>query len=186
MRVSYNNETDSGAVLLTENPVWRHCINSDTSALQWMSDNTPQMFHRYKDIIKKHGIWIVTKTYSTHRCAIAVMTSRASAVEIRLRVNLQGVLELTPESEWKNASGSLSTELHEDERDVVVFISGMYFTQRLLRTKLKHEQDQAKQKIFRQGDDGTGGASGVEGNNEVMELVAHYFPGHDDDESDEA
>ncbi|OAQ59323.1 hypothetical protein VFPPC_10386 [Pochonia chlamydosporia 170] len=131
--MSSANETEAGAVLVTESPVWRHRIESDTSALQWMLDNTSQMLSRHRDIIKKHGIWIVTKTYSTRRCAIAVITSKASAVEIGLGVNVQGVLELTPKSEWKNGSGSFCTGLHEGEGEVVVFISGIYFTRKLLR-----------------------------------------------------
>ncbi|RYP58987.1 hypothetical protein DL771_011041 [Monosporascus sp. 5C6A] len=170
--ISFENECDNGAVLATQNPVLWHRIDDEAAALQWMADNTSEMLSRHKSIIKRHGIWIVTKTYTTRRCAVAIMTSRSSAVEIGLSANIQGLLALTPTSSWTTGEGNHCTEVHEDEEGVVVFISGIYFCQNMLGSKLKHARDQSKQerKLFR------GGFVESDDEETEIELDAQYYP----------
>ncbi|KAL7924175.1 hypothetical protein ACQKWADRAFT_325363 [Trichoderma austrokoningii] len=176
--VSYHSNSDQGAVLLTESPILRHQVGDESSAMQWMADNITEMIRRHKDIIRKHGVWIVTKIYSTRRCAIAIMTSESSSVEINLD-NTQGLLTLAPNSTWSSSSTNSCTELHEDDDRVVVFISGIYFSKKPLRSKLGHSRDRVKQKdnIFR-GDDGSE-------DDENDQLEVKWFPVFDEDQEEE-
>ena len=175
--LSFENRCDNGAVLATQSPVLAHRVDNETAALKWMTDNTSEMLYRHGSIIKRHGIWIVMKTYTTRRCAVAIMTSRCSTVEIGLGANIQGLFSLTPTSFWSRGSGDQCTEVHEDEEGVVVFMSGIYFRQRMLGSKFKYVQEQAQQarKLFRDGF--------VESDDEEMEieLVAEHYPGSSSD-----
>ncbi|KAL6802263.1 hypothetical protein J3E68DRAFT_395675 [Trichoderma sp. SZMC 28012] len=178
MSMSYENTSDQGAILCTESPVTRHQIGDELSAVQWMAENTAEMMRRHKHIIKRHGVWIVTKTYSTRRCAITIMTSKSSTINISLDY-ANGLLTLTPHSTWTASSGNSCTELHEDDNGVVVFISGVYFYRKLFRSKLGHfrDQEEQKDKIFR----GDNGGSDDESN----ELDVEYWPPYDEDDDDE-
>lgn len=177
MAISYKSKADQGAILLTENPVTRYQMRDELTAVQWMAENTSEMMRRHKDIIKTHGVWIVTKTYSTRRCAIAIMIGKTASIDITLDF-ADGLLTLMPHSTWTGGSGNSCTELHEDEDGVVVFFSGIYFSQELFRSKLSHSWDQEKQKdkIFRGGDDGSDGESN--------ELDVEYWPPEGDDDED--
>ncbi|KAL7799321.1 hypothetical protein V8C43DRAFT_313363 [Trichoderma afarasin] len=172
--VSFESKSDQGAVLFTANPVLRHQVGDELSALQWMAENTPEMKRRHKNIIKKHGLWIVTKIYSTRRCAIAVMNSESSSVEIDLE-NAQGLLTLSPNSTWTRSSGSSCTEMHEDQDGIVVFISGIYFSQKPFRSKLSNSRDEKRQrdKLFRSGSN--------DSEDDENELNVEWFPPYDED-----
>ncbi|KAL6832825.1 hypothetical protein V8C40DRAFT_236106 [Trichoderma camerunense] len=176
MTVSFESKSDQGAVLFTESPVIKHQVGDELSALQWMAENTSEMRRRHKHIIKTHGLWIVTKIYSTRRCAVAIMTSESSSVEINLD-NAQGLLTLSPNSTWTSSSGSSCTEMHEDQDGIVVFISGIYFSQKLFQSRLRHSRDQKSQKdkIFRGGSDGSE-------DDESDELDIEWFPSYDESE----
>lgn len=179
--MSFECESEEGAVLTTESPVRQHRIGDESSALQWMADNTTEMLRRHKEVIKRHGIWIVTKTYSTRRSAVAVMTSKSSTVEIGLGADVQGLLTLTPTSLWSNSRGSSCMELHEDENGVVVFISGIYFSQKLFGSTLKRTREQGKQKdkILR----GVLDTLGSDDEEADIELEVQYYPDSDPHES---
>ncbi|KAL7931986.1 hypothetical protein V8C35DRAFT_323246 [Trichoderma chlorosporum] len=153
LTMSFESSKSQGAVLITENPVLKHQV--------------------------EHGMWIVTKTYTTRRCAIAVMASESSSTEIKLN-SVQGTLTLTPNSAWSSISGRSCTEMHEDEDGIVVFISGIYFYQKLFGTKIGYSRDQEKQKdkIFRGDGDGSK-------DDESDELDVEYYPPRDEDEDEE-
>ncbi|KAK4078310.1 uncharacterized protein Triagg1_3326 [Trichoderma aggressivum f. europaeum] len=180
LTVSFKSNSDQGAVLTTTDPVTRHQLGDELSALQWMADNTSKMIHQHKDIVKRHGIWIITKTYSTRSCAIAIMSSESSSIDITLD-NMQGILALTPKSAWSRSSGNSCTEIHEDVDGVVVFISGIYFSQKRWRSKLGQARDQRQQKdkLYR-------GDESETGDGESNELDVEYYPPIDEDDDEEA
>lgn len=189
--MSFENKKEQGTVLTTENPVLRHVLDQEQAAFDWMMDNEKRILEQYDGILKQHGIWIVIKTYSTRRCAIAVMTTKSSAVEIGLQADLQGVLTLTPKSSWSSSIGSCCMEIHEDEEDgIVVFISGIYFTKKVFWSRVRHVLGQDKQegKFLRGDDDCTDGE-----NADVyttIQLDVQYYPpadgGEDSSEDDQS
>ncbi|KAK2037003.1 hypothetical protein LZ31DRAFT_433146, partial [Colletotrichum somersetense] len=144
---------EEGAMLVAENPVQRNCLGNQAAALQWMATNTTEMCRRHKSIVKRHGIWIITKTYSARRCAVAVISSRSSAVELGLGATASGIASLTPTSSWAYQTDSSCTEIHADESGVVLFMSGLYFSEKRIRSELKPAVESTKQakSIFRGG-----------------------------------
>lgn len=145
-----------------------------------MIENKRAMLQQHRDVFTKHGIWIVTKTYSTRRCAVAVMTAKSSTVEIGLEADAQGVLTLAPSSGWTSSTGSSAVEVHEDERDgLVVFISGVYFSPKVFSWGLSHTGDQGKQggKLFRGDEDG-------DADDDVM-LDMEFYPPLEEEEEEE-
>ncbi|KAM5343683.1 hypothetical protein ACJ41O_012220 [Fusarium nematophilum] len=164
LKLSFKCESDEGAILATESPVLRHQIEDEYAAVKWVEDNTAEILKKHKAIIERHGIWIVTKTYTSRRCAVAVMSSKSSSIEIGISAKVPGVLTLAPSSEWSSSNSDSSFEVHEDDEGVVTFISGIYFSKRLLGSKLKQAYDQEGQrnKIFR-GDGEELEAEGEEG-----------------------
>lgn len=181
--MSFENKSEQGTVLTTESPVMRHALDQEQAAIDWVMDNEERMLEEYGDILKQHGIWIITKTYSTRRCAIAMMTTKSSAVEIGLQADLQGVLTLTPKSSWSSSIGSCCMELHEDEEDgVVVFISGICFTKKVFWSRLRRASGQDKQQDkFLRGDDGDNDDDDADVY-ETVQLDAEYYPSADDGE----
>lgn len=151
--LSFTCEGNEGAVLTTESPVLRHRIGDESAAMQWVTDNSPEIMRQYRPIVERHGIWIVTKTYTSRRCGVAVMSSKSSKVEIGIGVSAPGLFTLKPSSSWKSSNEHLAHEIHDDDEGVVAFISGIYFSKKLFSSKLKHQADQEdqKNKIFRGG-----------------------------------
>lgn len=107
------------------------------------------------------------------------MNSESSSVEIDLD-NAQGLLTLSPNSTWTGSSGSSCTEMHEDQDGIVVFISGIYFSQKPFRSKLNRSRDQKGQrdKIFR-------GENHDLDEDENDGLDVEWFPPYDEDEEEE-
>ncbi|KAK2834892.1 hypothetical protein FQN49_006809 [Arthroderma sp. PD_2] len=135
------------------NPVLKHRIGDESVALQWMKDNTSQILQQYRPIVEKYGIWLVSKTYTSRRCAVAIMSSKSSAVEIGVGVDVPGLVTLTPSSTWQSSYGDLATEIHNDDQGVVAFVSGVYFSKTPLRSQLRSlsGQENQRNKIFRGG-----------------------------------
>ncbi|KAK8036594.1 hypothetical protein PG991_001731 [Apiospora marii] len=149
--LSFESVDDQSAILATENPVLRHRVDDEKAVLQWMTANAPKVLESHKPIMKRHGVWVITKTYTSRRCAVAVLSGRSSAITIGLSADVPGLLTLTPTSSWTKGRGNCSTEVHEDKEGVVVFMSGVYFRSKLLSSKLKPARDQSGQKdhVFR-------------------------------------
>ncbi|KAH7146313.1 hypothetical protein EDB81DRAFT_487533 [Dactylonectria macrodidyma] len=153
VNLSFTCEGEEGAVLAPQNPVLRNRIGDEMAAMQWMQDNTAEILRQYRPIVERHGVWIVTKTCTARRCGVAVMTSKSSKAELGFGVSAPGLFTLKPSSSWTSNKGDLATEIHEDEKGVVAFVSGIYFSKKLFSSNLKHASEQEKQrkKIFRGG-----------------------------------
>jgi hypothetical protein len=151
--MSFTCETDEGAVLTTQNPVLRHRVGDESAVVRWIKANRAEILRRHKQIAERHGIWVVSKTYTTTRSGVAVMFSKSSTVEIGIGAAVPGVVTLTPSSSWSSSKGDLAAEIHDHSDGVVVFMSGIYFSKKLFRSELKPivERDDQKGKIFRGG-----------------------------------
>ena len=153
LRLCVQCQNDEGAFIMADNPVSKHQIDDEGAAIEWVKTNAVGLLKEYKSVIDKHGLWVVTKTYTSRRCAVAVMSSRSSSAELGISADVPGVLTLTPSSEWLTSSTNSSFEIHEDEQGVVAFMSGIHFSKRLLRSKLKQAdgQNEQRKKILRSG-----------------------------------
>lgn len=128
-------------------------VQSQGSLTKWMQQNAKALLdpERYGANAAENGIWIVTKTYTTKRCALAVMTSKSSSVEIGVAASVQGLFVLDPSASWSSSASGSSTDIHEDKDGVVVFMSGIYFKKRKLLPGLKSETKQEGQRPFLRG-----------------------------------
>jgi hypothetical protein len=113
--------------------------------------NSELLLKKYGQELKEHGIWIVTKTYTSTRCAVGLMRSKSSSFQLGLKVEGPNLFALSPSSLWGATKGEISTAIHEDPAGAVVFMSGIQVTKGWMG-RLKAEQRMKKQAPFR-GDD---------------------------------
>ncbi|KAI1492281.1 hypothetical protein F5X96DRAFT_627545 [Biscogniauxia mediterranea] len=114
LKLSVQCKSDEGAIMVTQNPVLKHQIDDEETVVEWVKSNKTMLIKGYKSIIDKHGIWVITKTYTSHRCAVAVMSSKSSSVELGISADIPGIFTLTPTSEWLSSSTNSSSEIHEE------------------------------------------------------------------------
>jgi len=84
-------------VLVTDPSVRYHQTGNEKIFVRWMSDNATKLLTHplHGEMVKEFGGWIVTKTYTTSRRGIAVLTSSESVVDVTLgvRANLRRMLD---------------------------------------------------------------------------------------------
>jgi hypothetical protein len=172
--------------VLVAEEITRHRSTINTRETAWVRKNINMLVQTYRDQARDRGFWVVTKTYTTRRCAVAVMTAESASVEIAVSTNVRGLLVLEPGLVWRSAASGTSTDVHigkeagdgdEDSDDVVVFMGGVHFWRHpVLGTK--EVTKQRDQRPFVRGDEDGGPQPSVleiqiEGENEVwaMETV---------------
>jgi hypothetical protein len=134
VRTKFTNTSTSGAVLVTSGAIQHQRLNLDgpEAALGWMATNSEDFLRRHESVMKKYGIWIVTKTYTSTRCGLAFMQSNSASVEIGMTADAEGILSMSPSASWKVETKDSETELYEDNNGRVVFMSGICFTRNRL------------------------------------------------------
>ena len=60
-------------------------VGDEAAALQWMATNASVMLQHHKAIMKRHGVWVATETYTSRQCAVAVINDESTAVVIGFR-----------------------------------------------------------------------------------------------------
>lgn len=136
--------------MLTTAPITQSMTVDDRPLLQWVKNNAGKLVDRYREQIKEHGLWIVTKTYQTSRCASLLLRSKSSEATIGLVVDATGVASLGPEVSWRSMSQGADSVLHEDDHNgVVVFMCGFYVRKRLMKEDVKLKTRKEHQSIFR-------------------------------------
>ena len=70
----FKSDAKFGAILMTDQPVWKQAVYHDQPFREWVKTNSPRLLQRYPDI-KEHGLWVVKKTYSTKHCSLNAWTS---------------------------------------------------------------------------------------------------------------
>lgn len=111
--VAFKNETDQGAVLITEPPIRHYKAQHETLFLDWMVANTTKLLSNCSDIAK-YGVWIVTKTYSTTQCARAVLSSRNAEVTIAVDADVADVATASPSVSWWKRGSDSSWNIQND------------------------------------------------------------------------
>lgn len=102
------------------------------------------------------------KTYATRRCVIALLQSRNEEIKMSVDVEAADVAMPTPSVAWWKQQKDCAWATYENVDGVVVFVSGIWFRQRLLlRSQLKPEVDRSAQKMYRGGNDKLDASSSV-------------------------
>jgi hypothetical protein len=68
------------------------------------------------EMVKEFGAWIVTKTYTTSRRGVAVLTSSESVVDVTLGVTSASSVELTPSAGWWSRASASAWSIHTEVR----------------------------------------------------------------------
>jgi len=156
--------------VLVAEEITRHQVTINTPVRTWLRNNIKMLVQTYRMQVGDCGFWVVTKTYTTRRCAIAVMTVKSTSVEITVSTNVKGLLVLDPGVIWRSAGSGTSTDVHvgkeggdeggdwggdEDGDDVVVFMSGVQiWPHPVYMYSTKEVTKQKNQKPFVRGSEG--------------------------------
>jgi hypothetical protein len=143
--MEYECRRDQAAVLLTQSPVVHNKLLDINPVLKWTSENSDYLLSKYRDIIIDHGLWIISKTYTTKRSGVVVLASKGSKVKIGVMTSIDNVFTLTPESSWTTENSGSAAEIYDDPDGVVIFLSGIYFGKALFRSKLNPITNHEKQ-----------------------------------------
>ncbi|KJA17345.1 hypothetical protein HYPSUDRAFT_46553 [Hypholoma sublateritium FD-334 SS-4] len=126
---SYHIDSDIGAILLTSAPVTHERYYHSTPFKNWMKDNAHIILDRWRYEAKEFGMWIVTSTFSTRKCAINMWTTRKRGIKVGFSADVAGVGQIGPGVEWYRSHtdegwGEYSSE---GEHKSVVFFGGLRF-----------------------------------------------------------
>lgn len=122
----FTSTKDNGAVLITRAPITHFDTGHDArqAFLDWMLVNTKHLLENAatRDTVKERGVWIVTETYSTKRCARRILATTESKASISIDVAVNNITDVRASTTWwNNASDSAWTW----SRSVSIFPSCM-------------------------------------------------------------
>jgi len=92
-----------GAVLLTTPPVVKSVYYHDMPFLKWFKTNAATIVRNHPEV-KQHGLWIVTSTYSTSKCALNAWTSKSKEVAVGFSGTMSQMAGLDVKGSWYTSS----------------------------------------------------------------------------------
>jgi hypothetical protein len=100
-KVKYQLQESTGALLVADGNVTHNQLTPDAcdNARAWFIKNAEDILIHRK-ITKEKGIWVITKTYTAKRRAVALLHARESSVEFAVNVKLTNAGKLAPEASW--------------------------------------------------------------------------------------
>lgn len=109
----YSAGSDKAAVLITKRPVVYSQATPNGPLCDWVVENGREIFRHVRK--PKRGVWIVTKTYSSKKRRLAVLSSKGTAVKVGIDVtafrNGAGVHATT--AFWNTDYGALWNTNHD-------------------------------------------------------------------------
>lgn len=146
-----DDRDDKGAVLCAEAPITLSFAADDRPLLQWVAENSRRILAEHGRALREHGLWVVTKTYTTRRYLVSVLHSAGTELSVGLEADVSGFFTLAPGCRFATAGGEASTAVYEDERGVVVFMCGIYIAKKMFGGNLNTQDRREKQKMLRSG-----------------------------------
>ena len=131
MAVEYQRSESCGAVLISSSPVLREAFYYQAPFKKWVKENATALLHgQLAEDIKKHGLFVVTQTFATKKCALTAWRSPETKVHFGFGFGISGLAELSPEVEWYAGSSETGWNFHEAEQSEmkVVFAGGLWFS----------------------------------------------------------
>lgn len=92
-RLEFSSSRTRSAILIAEDVVEHHQGAPETRFHEWGNANAQALIDLSGDrnVIKKKGFWIVTKTYTAKRCSISVLLGDEATSSYSIDVRSQGV-----------------------------------------------------------------------------------------------
>ena len=89
------------------------------------------------DDIKKNGLFIVTQTHATQKCALTALRSSENSAHFGFGVGVMGLAEIDPNVAWYAGRSESGWNIYEAEGDEleVIFAGGLWF-RRIIGSKI--------------------------------------------------
>jgi hypothetical protein len=112
-KLEFSSSKRRSAILIAEGVVQHNQATPATKLREWGSAQAQALIDLSgdRDIVKKKGFWIVTKTFSTRKCSISLLSSKQSKSSYSIDAQAYGV-NVSPSVEWWNS------QKDEDWRDL--------------------------------------------------------------------
>lgn len=99
---TYQSFSREGAMLVTQGAVSYHQADPQPVFETWMDQHLPALLAGdHGALIRKRGVWIITRTYTATRRAVAVLQSRSATVSFAVDAALpQQIARVGPSAGW--------------------------------------------------------------------------------------
>lgn len=128
--MEYQTSNSYGAVLISSSPVVREAFYYQSPFKKWVQENASVLLHgRLAEDIRKHGLFVVTQTFATKKCALTAWHNPETKIHFGFGAGVSGLADLSPEIEWYSGSSESGWNIHEadDPEMKVVFVGGLSF-----------------------------------------------------------
>jgi len=150
---SYSTNSALGAVLFTSSPVTHERYYHESPFKNWVKKNAAVIFQRWPEV-KKHGLWIITSTYATKKCAINMCYNGGRGFKVGF--SAKAVMgEAGPSGEWHRdqADEGWGEYTAKGDDKLVVFFGGLRFRYKWILGKELNASQPSSRPIFRGSDD---------------------------------
>ena len=103
----YHSSRDFGAILLCEAEVLEERYFHESPFRKWLKTNLETILKKVEDV-REHGVYIVTKTFSTNKCSINVWTEKSNEVIIGVGAKVPSVAGADVSGGWSRGHSSSS------------------------------------------------------------------------------
>ena len=138
LHVEYSTSSDFGAVLLSSSPIVCDAFYYKAPFKAWMRENAMTLLRGpLAEDIKKYGLFIVTQTHATRKCALTAWRSSENGVHFGFGVGAMGLAEIDPNVAWYAGRSESGWDIYEAEGDElkVIFAGGLWF-RRIIGSKV--------------------------------------------------
>jgi hypothetical protein len=100
-KLEFTSSETRSAILVAKGNVEHHQSTPESKIRAWGSANAQALIDLSgdRDIIKKKGFWIVTKTYTAKKCSISLLLGKESKSSYSVAAGSHGV-KVSPSLEW--------------------------------------------------------------------------------------
>lgn len=96
---AYSTDHDVGGVLLTSPPITQQRYYHASPFKKWVKQNALKIIQRWPEV-QDHGVWIVSSTHATKKCAINMWKSRGRGFKVGFSVDAMGAGGAGAGGEW--------------------------------------------------------------------------------------
>ncbi|KAK4692624.1 hypothetical protein P7C71_g4618, partial [Lecanoromycetidae sp. Uapishka_2] len=126
--IKYKSNNSFGAVLMAQKPITLISYNDETLFNSWLRANRARLSLLHGHQLRRYGLWLVTRTYTTPRASITAWDAKdkEANMSVKAKANMMG--ELGGDLEWTDKSTDKDWSHYSGKADggtVVVFFDGI-------------------------------------------------------------
>lgn len=147
------NERRTGAILVTDGNITCHQADPTPVFEEWMEKNLTKILNGdHGRLVRKRGVWIVTRTYTAEKRALAVMQTTNDSREFGADVTVLDIARVGASTAWlRETVNKPGWESHPGPDPVVLFMSGIYWKPRRIGWGLKRKWEQKNKEVLAAG-----------------------------------